>query len=83
MMLVDGVYYLAARGGDILGTKIYDSDKVNGFLYCVIATTVVYGLILPILLIVPKNLVSTRDGEENQELNKEVLDELAAAGEIV
>ena len=39
MMMVDGVLVLAQRGGDVLGSKIYDSDPKNGFLYCVIATT--------------------------------------------
>ena len=76
MMFVDGMLILSSRGGDILGTKIYDSDKANGFLYCVIATTGVYALILPLLLLVPKNLVATRDGEDNPEIEKEVLEEL-------
>ena len=78
MMLVDGLLVLSARGGDRLGTFIYDMSKVNGFLYCVIATTVVYALILPLLLIVPKNLISTKDGEASLELESEVLREIAA-----
>ncbi len=40
MMLVDGVYVLAARGGDLLGSGIYSSSPAHGFLYCVISTTV-------------------------------------------
>jgi hypothetical protein len=39
MMLVDGVFMLSARGGDLLGSKIYNISPTNGFLYCVIATT--------------------------------------------
>jgi len=78
MMIVDGLLVLSARGGDRLGTWIYDSNKASGFLYCVIATTAVYGLILPMILLVPKNLVSTRDGEESAELEAEVIREIAA-----
>ena len=54
MMLVDGVYVLAARGGDLLGSGIYGSSPTHGFLYCVIATTAVYALILPLILLVPE-----------------------------
>jgi Na+/melibiose symporter-like transporter len=76
MMFVDGLLVLSARGGDILGTKIYDSDKTNGFLYCVGATTFVYLLILPMILLVPRELVSTRDGEANPVVDQEDLEEL-------
>jgi MFS family permease len=78
MMLVDGVFALSARGGDLLGSKIYTSSPTNGFLYCVAATTVVYALILPLILLVPKNLIATADGEQNPEIEAEVLDEIAA-----
>ena len=79
MMLVDGVFALSARGGDLLGSKIYNSSPTNGFLYCVIATTVVYALILPLILLVPKQLIATADGEQNPEIEAEVLDEIAEA----
>lgn len=46
MMLVDGVLALSARAGDLLGSWIYNSSPTHGFTYCVIATTVVYALIL-------------------------------------
>jgi Na+/melibiose symporter-like transporter len=65
MMLVDGVFYLSARGGDLLGSRIYNSSPTHGFLYCVIATTIVYALILPLILLVPKALIATADGEPN------------------
>jgi xanthosine utilization system XapX-like protein len=65
MMLVDGVYVLSQRGGDVLGSKIYNSSPAHGFLYCVIATTAVYALILPLILLIPKKLISTSDGEPN------------------
>lgn len=63
MMMCAGVYALSARGGDLLGTKIYDADKTHGFLYCTIATTAVYAVILPLLWWIPREIVSTRDGE--------------------
>ena len=65
MLMVDGVYYLCQRGGDLLGSQIYDRDPQNGFTYCVIAITVVYALILPALKLAPKNVVDTADGESN------------------
>jgi hypothetical protein len=64
MMLVDGVFILSARGGDLLGSRIYSSNPVHGFLYCVIATTVVYTLILPLILLVPKEMIATTDGDQ-------------------
>jgi len=78
MMLVDGVYVLAARGGDLLGAGIYSSSPAHGFLYCVIAATAVYALILPLILLVPKELVATADGEPNPKVEAEMLKEIAA-----
>jgi MFS family permease len=63
MMLVDGVLQLSYRGGDVLGASIYNASPAHGFLYCVIATTAVYALILPLILFVPKELIATTDGE--------------------
>ena len=77
MMLVDGVLALSARGGDLLGSKIYNSSPAHGFLYCVIATTAVYALILPIILMVPKELIATADGQPNPAVEAKVLDEIA------
>jgi MFS family permease len=76
MMLVDGVLALSARGGDLLGSKIYNSSPTHGFLYCVIATTIVYALILPLILLVPKELIATADGEPNPTVEVEVRDEI-------
>ena len=80
MMLVDGVFNLSSRGGDVLGSRIYNSSPTNGFLYCVIATTIVYALILPLILLVPKELIATADGEPNPVVEAEVLDEIAGIG---
>ncbi len=76
MMLVDGVYALAARGGDLLGSGIYNSSPAYGFLYCVIVTTAVYVLILPLILLVPKELIATADGEPNPIVEAEILQEI-------
>lgn len=76
MMLVDGVLALSARAGDLLGSHIYSSSPTYGFTYCVIATTVVYALILPLIALAPKALIATRDGEPNPEIETEVLGEI-------
>jgi MFS family permease len=76
MMLVDGFYMLSYRGGDLLGAKIYSSSPAHGFLYCVIATTAVYALILPVILLVPKELMATADGQPNPQLEAELQAEI-------
>jgi Na+/melibiose symporter-like transporter len=65
MMMVDGVFQLAYRGGDLLGSWIYGSSPTHGFLYCVLVTAAVYTLILPLILLVPNELIATTDGEPN------------------
>jgi len=61
LMASNAAYYLVSRGGDVLGTNLY--DNFGGFKVCVIAITVVYALILPALLLVPRHLTATPDGE--------------------
>jgi hypothetical protein len=68
MMLVEGLFVLSMRGGDVLGTAIYNSSPMHGFLYCAIATTAVYALILPVILFVPKGLIATPDGVPNPDI---------------
>ena len=68
MMLVDGVLALSARAGDLLGSWIYNSSPAHGFTYCVIATTVVYALILLLIPLAPKALIATKDGEPGPEV---------------
>jgi hypothetical protein len=65
MMAVDAVLIVSARFGDKLGSAIYDAYPARGFLYCVIATTVVYALILPTIFLIPKELIATADGQSN------------------
>ena len=63
MMLVEGIGLLSLRASDAFGSAVYDANPHKGFLYCVIATTLVYALILPILLLIPKEIIaSTEEG---------------------
>ena len=76
MMIITGVAALSVRGGDVLGTTIFQFGGDKGFLYCVGATTLVYALLLVVLIFVPKHLTSTRDGEQNPEGDKLLLEEV-------
>jgi hypothetical protein len=60
-MMSTGLYYIVSRFGDVLGTDLYDHH--GGFRTCVIAITTVYALILPVLLLVPRRLTDTADGQ--------------------
>ena len=77
MMMVDGVLVLAQRGGDLIGSRIYNGSPTHGFLYCVIATTIVYAMILPLIKLVPKELIATADGEPNPKIEAQTLAEIA------
>ena len=77
MMLVAGANQLSYRGGDLIGSKIYGLSATNGFLYCAIATTAVYALMLPVLWLIPKSVIATADGESNPALDAEVMAEVA------
>jgi predicted MFS family arabinose efflux permease len=61
LMMSNSLYFAVVRFGDVLGTNLY--DRYGGFTVCVIAITAVYALILPALLLVPKHLVATADGQ--------------------
>jgi MFS family permease len=61
LMMMWGLYYLVSRFGDVLGTNLY--DHFHSFTVCVIAITTVYALILPVLLLVPRRLTATADGQ--------------------
>jgi hypothetical protein len=67
MMLLFGtsVYWIAVRFGDVLGTQLYThgGGHWRGFDTAVWATIAIYALILPVLLLVPRRLIATRDGE--------------------
>jgi hypothetical protein len=59
LMLSNSLYFAVTRLGDVLGTRLY--DHFGGFSVCVLSITVVYALILPALLLVPKRLIVTAD----------------------
>ena len=61
LMMCGSLYFAVTRFGDVLGTNLY--DHYGGFTVCVIAITIVYALILPVLLLVPKHLITTADGQ--------------------
>jgi MFS family permease len=82
MMLADGMFYLSYRAGDLLGSAIYSSSPNYGFIYCVIAITVVYAAILPVLILIPKGLTDTRDGERNPAIDAAVAAETGLAPAI-
>jgi MFS family permease len=61
LMMSSSLYFVVVRFGDVLGTNLY--DRYGGFTVCVVAITTVYALILPALLLVPKRLTATADGQ--------------------
>jgi Na+/melibiose symporter-like transporter len=61
MMLSWSMYALAVNVGNFWGTDIYQYH--GGFVACVVATTIVYALIIPVILLVPKHLISSADAE--------------------
>jgi hypothetical protein len=79
MMLVTAVWMFSLRGGDLLGSKIYASSPAHGIWYCVIAMTAVYVLILPLLWMIPEEIIATADGEPNAEAEAAMIAELGEA----
>lgn len=61
LMMSAALYAVVQSLGNVLGTHLY--DYFGGFTVCVVATTAVYALILPVLLLVPKRLIDTADGQ--------------------
>jgi MFS family permease len=55
---------IVSRFGDVLGTLLYQEN--GGFTVCIVIITVVYALIFPTLLLVPKDLIVTADGQKLQ-----------------
>ena len=60
MMMAWSMFSLSGNFGNLLGTNLYEFH--GGFFTCIAATTIVYALILPVLLLVPKKLIATPDG---------------------
>ncbi|MBW8811794.1 MAG: MFS transporter [Caulobacterales bacterium] len=61
MMMFIAMYYVSLRFGDLLGAYLY--DKQGGFHAALYLAIAVYALILPMLLLVPKRLRATVDGQ--------------------
>jgi MFS family permease len=59
MLMFYAIYYVSVRFGDLFGTWIY--DKHGGFIPTVVITIIVYAAILPIILLVPKALIATKE----------------------
>jgi hypothetical protein len=76
MMMIAATFALSSRGGDVLGSWLYGLSPTYGFQYCVIAITLTYALILPVIPFIPKEITSTADGEPNPEEEARVLDEI-------
>jgi MFS family permease len=64
LMTSTALSVIVSRIGDVLGTALYQEH--GGFTICVVAVTVVYALILPTLMLIPKDLVVTADGQKLQ-----------------
>jgi MFS family permease len=62
LMTSTALSVIVSRFGDVLGTALY--QNYGGFTVCVIAITAVYALILPVLLLIPKDLIATADGQK-------------------
>ncbi len=62
LLMMSGALISIVSGlGNVMGTNLY--DHFGSFTVCVIAITVVYTLILPVLLLVPRRLIDTADGQ--------------------
>jgi Na+/melibiose symporter-like transporter len=59
MMMAWSMYALAVNFGNLWGTNLYEFH--GGFVACVTATTIVYALILPLILAVPRRLIASAD----------------------
>lgn len=81
MMMIAAAFPISSRGGDVLGSWIYGLSPAYGFQYCVIAITVTYALIVPLIPLIPGHVVDTADGEPNPEEEALVLREIATTAE--
>jgi Na+/melibiose symporter-like transporter len=61
LMAAAGLLAIDGQFGNVLGTALY--DHFHDFTACVIAITATNALILPALLLVPKRLTATADGQ--------------------
>src|SRR5579862_539235 len=76
MMIVMSLYPLSSRVGDVFGSWLFGLSPTHGFFYCVVAITIIYVLILPLIPLLPKEMIATADGEPNPEEYALVLAEI-------
>jgi hypothetical protein len=77
MMIVISVYPFSSRVGDVFGSWLFGLSATHGFLYCVVAITITYAMILPLIPLIPKQLLATADGEPNPVQESSMLAETA------
>lgn len=65
MMLSGGLSSLSAGISNVVGAAIYSASPRYGFLYDVIAMVLVFTAILPMLKLIPREIVARTDGEHN------------------
>jgi hypothetical protein len=68
-MLGSGMFALAGACSDIFGSWLF---KQGGFGLALLVTAIVTGLILPILPLLPRELIRHRDGEKAHQEPQEV-----------
>ncbi|HEX7946118.1 MAG TPA: MFS transporter [Phenylobacterium sp.] len=61
IMMFIAMYYVSLRFGDVLGAYLF--DQKGGYHTALYASMAVYALILPVLLLVPRRLTATYEGE--------------------
>ena len=61
LLVVTTTFFVSERFGDLWGVDIYEHK--GGFLATVIATTLVYALMVPVLFLIPRHLSATSDGQ--------------------
>lgn len=79
MMIFISLYPFSSRVGDVFGSWLFGLNTSRGFLYCVAAITVTYALVLPLIPLLPKQLIATADGESNPEEEASLLVEIAGS----
>lgn len=77
MMIVMSLYPFSSRVGDVFGSWLFGLSPTHGFLYCVVAITITYASILPLIPLLPKQLLATADGEANPLQESSMLAEIA------
>ena len=63
MLLVIGIWTLAFRGGDLMGSWLYTSFPGHGLSYCIAAMFAVNLLQIPALFLIPPSIMDSADGD--------------------